>query len=39
MGPREYAIFCQECQLTGDGKEKLSIIESRRVFKQANMEV
>jgi hypothetical protein len=39
MGPKEYAIFCQECQITGDAKGKLSIIDSRRVFKRANMEV
>jgi hypothetical protein len=39
IGPKEYAIFCQECQITGDAKGKLSIIDSRRVFKRANMEV
>ncbi len=39
MGPKEYAIFCQECEITGEAKGKLSIIDSRRVFKRANMEV
>ena len=39
IGPKEYAIFCQECEITGEGKCKLSVIESRRVFKTANMEV
>jgi hypothetical protein len=39
IGPKEYALFCQECEITGEGKGKLSIIDSRRVFKQANMEV
>jgi hypothetical protein len=39
MGPKEYAIFCQECEITGEGKGKMSVLESRRVFKTANMEV
>ncbi len=39
IGPKEYALFCQECEITGEGKGKMSIIDSRRVFKQANMEV
>ena len=38
IGPREFAVFCQECELTGDVKGRLTIIEARRIFKTANME-